>query len=306
LRKDVSVAEYEQITRVGESIRVLAPGKINLSLLVAGKRPDGFHEIDTIMAKINLFDELLIEGGEKAGIELVCKGPQWAPEGQDNLVCKAAKLFLETCGRSNDIRITLTKNLPAGAGLGGASSDAAATLIGLNEYLGLGLQKNDLSKLAANLGSDVAFFLDGPLAFCTGRGEKIREIREKFDFKAILLLPKISCSTTRVYTNYHHDELRFHTFKREIGGVIAKNRIDLVTKMCANMLESACFGLYRELAELKAQVETLGIKPWCLSGSGSAMYHIVETSDAGRVDEYIHRIKRQTPCDVIIVTNNRW
>ena len=84
----------EQIARVGEGVRVLAPGKINLSLLVVGKRPDGFHELETIMAKINLFDELLVEPGEKAGIELVCQGSEWAPQGKENLVYRAAELIL--------------------------------------------------------------------------------------------------------------------------------------------------------------------------------------------------------------------
>ena len=273
---------------------------------MAGKRPDGFHELETIMAKINLFDELLIEGGDKGGIELVCKGPQWAPDGEENLVYKAAKLLIETCGKTAGIKITLTKNIPAGAGLGGASSDAAATLIGVNKYLGLGLRKDDLAKLAVKLGSDVAFFLDGPLAFCTGRGEKIQQIEGNFDFKAILLLPKVSCSTKRVYANYQHDKGRFERLKGEIDALLEKNRIDLAAKMCANMLELTCFGLYRELAELKAQVKALGIEPWCLSGSGSAMYHIVETSDEGRVDEYLHLIKRHGFCDGIIIMNNKW
>jgi 4-diphosphocytidyl-2-C-methyl-D-erythritol kinase len=300
------VAEYEQITRVGEAVRVLAPAKINLSLLVAGERADGFHELETIMAKINLFDELLIEPGTKAGIELVCRGPRWAPEGKENLVYKAAKLFLGACGQVADVRITLTKNIPAGAGLAGASSDAAAAIIGLNEYLGIDLNRRELKKLGPRLGSDVSFFLGGPLAFCTGKGEKIRKIEGIFNFEAILLLPKVSCSTGRVYANYRHDHQRFENLKSKIDSVMEKNRIDLVAKMCANMLDSACFGLHQELAELKAQVESLGIEPLCLSGSGSAMYHIIRTSNRGRVDEYLHLIEKRCGCGCVIITNNRW
>jgi 4-diphosphocytidyl-2-C-methyl-D-erythritol kinase len=303
---DTAVAEYEQITRVGEAVGVLAPAKINLSLLVAGKRPDGFHELETIMAKINLFDELLIEPGTKAGIELACKGPQWAPQGKGNLVYTASELLLQVAGRKADIKVTLTKKIPAGAGLGGASSDAAAVVIGLNEYLKIHLGRQQLRKLAQRLGSDAAFFLGGPLAFCTGKGEKIQQIGVNFDFKAILLLPKVSCSTQRVYANYRGQPQRFASLKRQIDELLEKNRIDLVARMCANMLDSACFGLHRELAELKAQVESLGIEPLCLSGSGSAMYHIIGTSDGGRVDEYLQSIKRQCGCECIIITNNRW
>ncbi len=300
------MAEYEQITRLGEAVRVLAPAKINLFLLVAGKRPDGFHELETVMAKINLYDELLIEPGTKEGIELVCHGPQWSPQGKENLVYKTAELILKTGNRETAIKITLTKNIPAGAGLGSASTDAAAALIGINEFLGLGLDRERLEGLASQLGSDITFFLGGPLAFCTGRGEKTQEIGVNFDFKAILLLPKVSCSTERVYANYRHDRQRFANFKSEIDALLEKNRIDLVAGMCANMLDSTCFSLHRELAELKAQVESLGIEPLCLSGSGSAMYHIIGTSDRERVDEYLHLIERQCGCECVIITNNRW
>jgi 4-diphosphocytidyl-2-C-methyl-D-erythritol kinase len=302
----VFVAEYEQITRVGEAVRVLAPAKINLSLLVAEKRPDGFHELETIMAKINLFDELLIEPGARAGIELVCQGPRWAPQGKENLVYKAVELIMKAVNQETAIDITLIKNIPAGAGLGSASTDAAAALIGVNEFLKLGLDRDRLSGLASQLGSDIAFFLGGPLAFCTGKGEKIRKIEGIFNFEAILLMPNVSCSTKRVYANYKNDRQRFENLKSKIDALQEKNRIDLVAKMCANTLDSACFGLHRELAELKAQVESLGIEPLCLSGSGSAMYHIIGTSDRERVDEYLHLIEKQYGCECVIITNNRW
>lgn len=302
----MSVAKYDQITRVGEAVRVLAPAKLNLSLLVAGERPDRFHELETIMAKINLFDELLIEPGTQEEIELVCRGPRWAPQGKDNLIYKAAELIMKATNKETAIKITLTKDIPAGAGLGGASTDAAAALIGLNEFFGLGVDGDRLGRLASRLGSDIVFFLGGPLAFCTGKGEKIRKIEEIFNFEAILLLPKVSCSTKRIYANYKHNQQRFENLKSKIDALVEKNRIDLVAKMCANMLDSACFGLHRELAELKAQVESLGIEPLCLSGSGSAMYHIIETSDRGRVDEYLHLIEKQRNCECVIITNNRW
>ena len=131
----------ERITTVGDGLFLLAPAKINLSLLIAGKRPDGFHEIETIMAKIDWYDEILIQPGRQASIELICNGPHWAPVGEDNLVFRAAKNLLESCDITPDVRITLTKNIPAGTGLGSASSDAAATLIGINHYFKLGLDQ---------------------------------------------------------------------------------------------------------------------------------------------------------------------
>ena len=98
------MSDKEQFETVKEGLLVRAPAKINLSLLIAGKRPDSFHEIETVMAKVNFYDEILIEPGLKTGIELVCKGPHWAPEGKDNLVYQACKMLLENCGKTIDIK----------------------------------------------------------------------------------------------------------------------------------------------------------------------------------------------------------
>jgi len=295
-----------QFETLGDGLLVRAPAKINLSLLIAGKRPDGFHELETIMAKVNFYDQILIEQGKKAGIELICNGPEWAPEGEENLVHKAAKMLLESCGQGADIKITLTKNIPAGSGLGSASSDAAATLMGLNKYLDLSLPNRELAKLAAQLGSDVAFFLDGPLAFCTGKGEKIKKIDENFNFLALLVLPNVTSSTKEVYANYEHNPAIYNKLHTKINSPLRKNRIDLVQKVCANMLEMSCFSLYKELADLKAKIESLGVRPLCLSGSGSAMFHIIDNGDIdkGRANQIT--LEKQTGCKSVMVSNNKW
>jgi len=302
----------EQTATVGYGLLVRAPAKINLSLLIAGKRPDGFHEIETVMAKVDWYDEILIEPGEKAGIELVCKGPHWAPEGKDNLVYQAAKMLLNSCGSQNvipaeaGIKITLTKNVPAGRGLGSASSDAAATLMAVNQCLEFGLPNRRLAKLAKQLGSDVAFFLDGPLAFCRGKGEKIRKITKKFNFLALLILPDVSVSTKKVYANYRHNAALYEQFSSLINRDIEKNRFDLVWKVCANMLETSCYSLYRELAELKARIDSLGIGPLCLSGTGSALFSIMDSTDQDKASRYKRILEEKIGCKSIIVGNNRW
>lgn len=296
----------EQFKTVGDGLLVRAPAKINLSLLIAGKRPDGFHELESIMVKINFHDEILIRANPNSGIELICKGPEWAPAGQANLVNRAAQLLLNASGRSADITITLTKNIPAGSGLGSASSDAAATLIDLNQYLELGLGKPELAKLAAQLGSDVPFFLNGPLAFCTGKGEKVRKLDENFEFLALLILPDVSVSTQNVYANYRHDRALFEKLSTRINKHISENRIDLAAKMCANMLEKSCYGTAKNLAGLKADVESLGIAPCCLSGSGSAMFCIIDNGDEERASLHRSTILENIGCKSIIVRNNRW
>jgi len=300
------MTDKEQFETLDNGLLVRAPAKINLSLLIAGKRPDGFHEIETVMAKINFYDEILIEPGQKADIELLCKGPNWAPEGKENLVYQAAQLLLENYKSQADIKITLTKNIPAGSGLGSASSDAAAALIGLNKYLNLGLSANKLAELAVQLGSDVPFFLGGPLAFCSGKGEKIKKIRKKFDFLALLIFPNVSVSTKRVYENYKHDPALYKELSTQINKHLDKNRIDLTVKVCANMLLEGCFSLVKHLAEQKAKIESLGIRPVCLSGSGTSMFNIIENGDVKKAEAYRDKLERQISCKSIIVNNNRW
>ncbi len=297
--------DKEQFESVGEGLLVRAPAKINLSLLVAGQRADGFHELETIMAKVTWYDEILIEPGQKAGIELVCRGPHWAPAGRENLVYRAAELLLNNYGLKTDIKITLTKNIPAGSGLGSASSDAAATLMGLNKYLDIQLPNKRLAKPASQLGSDVAFFLNGPLAFCTGKGEKIKKLEENFNFLAFLALPDVSVSTKKVYAHYKHNKFLYDKLSSQINGYMKKNRIDLVVNMCANMLEKSAFSLAKMLAELKVKIEFLGIGPCCLSGSGSTMFCLIESGDEEIARQYKHKLEK-IGCKSIIASNNRW
>jgi 4-diphosphocytidyl-2-C-methyl-D-erythritol kinase len=296
----------EQTTTVGDGLLVLAPAKINLSLLIAGKRPDGFHKIETIMAKIDWYDEILFQPGQQTGIELICQGPNWAPEGEDNLVYKAAESLLESYSLAPEVKITLTKNIPPGTGLGSASSDAAATLIGLNRYCKLNLNPEILFEAAAKLGSDVAFFLNGPLAFCTGKGEKVKKIDEIFKFLALLILPDVSVSTKKVYKNYTHNQKLYKKLNIRIKNYIHKNRIDLAVKMCTNMLAESCFELEESLVELKKNIESLGIGPCYLSGSGSAMFCIIESGDEDEAREGMRKLADNIGCKSIIVRNNRW
>lgn len=300
------MTEMPQYEQQGSQLRVRAPAKLNLSLLIAGKRPDGFHELETLMAKVNLFDEIAIEPGVSEGIELCCAGPQWAPSGADNLVHRAANLLFARAGIRPCVKITLKKNIRAGSGLGSASSDAAATLVGLNRYFHLGLERPVLAELAAQLGSDIPFFLYGPLSFCRGRGEKVQELASPFDFRAALFIPNLSVSTARVYRNYRHKPSQFRQLRRKINEHIQKNRIDFVTEMCANMLAESCFSQERELAELKQRIESAGLGPLCLSGSGSAMYYLFGNGDVLQHREWSNILKHEIDCNCEIVQNISW
>lgn len=295
----------KQIEEIGGGLLVRAPAKLNLSLLIAGKRSDGFHEIETVMAKIDLYDELFFEPAEKEGIELVCTGKYDVSAGRENLVYRACSMLYEAAGVRGGVKVTLKKNIPVGSGLGGGSSDAAAALIGLNRFAGFGLGRGDLCELAGRLGSDAAFFLSGPVAFCTGRGEKIREIDEKFSFRTILFLPNINVSTKRVYENYIHNQAEYDRLSTEINELIIKKRIDLVSEMYVNMLECSSFELHRRLGELKSQIEALVEGRLCLSGSGSAMYHILLGGDDEQ-GRYALTLGEDIGCESVIVNSNRW
>ncbi len=299
------MSEVQQFECSGNGLLVRAPAKINLSLLVAGKRPDGYHELETVMAKIDWFDEISVQPGA-TGIEFACQGPYWAPDDRTNLVYRAAELIVTDCRGQADLRLTLTKNIPAGSGLGSGSSDAAATLVGLNRYLDLGLTKPRLMDLASRLGSDVAFFLNGPLAYCTGRGEKIAELPAGFDFAAVVILPNVNSSTKEVYAHYDHDASLYRRLNARIAACLAENRVDLLAGMCANMLEGSCFRLYEELGDVKEAVQALGVGPVGLSGSGSAMFCLPTDTDSDQLDALRDLIAERTGCKSVVARNNRW
>ncbi|AQT69647.1 4-diphosphocytidyl-2-C-methyl-D-erythritol kinase [Anaerohalosphaera lusitana] len=295
----------EQFEDIEGGVVVRAPAKINLSLLIAGKREDGFHEIETVMAKVNWYDELLIERIE-SGIELFCEGPYWAPEGPENLVWRACRRVFDEAGVEYGVRFTLRKNIPAGTGLGSASSDCAAAVMGLDRLFDLGLSRGQQMRIGGELGSDVPFFMGGPVAYCTGRGEKIDEKRCNFFFKTILLLPDVTVSTKKVYENYHHDEDEYRRLHGEISQYIAENRIDLLGSICENMLAASCFDLYPRLSDLKSRSGSLGPGRVCLSGSGSAMYCMVTDVEEHEIEDFQSMLRERMGCESLLLYSNRW
>jgi 4-diphosphocytidyl-2-C-methyl-D-erythritol kinase len=198
----------------GGGVRVRASAKINLYLEVLGIRPDRFHEIDTIMEEVSLHDEIEIrplEGAAAGGPRLLIRGPDGGPSplapSADNLVLRAARLLAKASGlpayRSAALEIVLTKRIPIGAGLGGGSSDAAGTLLGLSRFWGLAGGRESLHRLAAELGSDVAFFLRGGTARCRGRGEIIEPLPPDppdAPRHYVLVSPGIEVSTSLIYS----------------------------------------------------------------------------------------------------------
>ena len=176
-------------------MQVLAPAKINLSLRVLGRRSDGFHEIETLIAPISLSDEIKIERRSgKHKIAFRCDDPS-VPKGEDNIVVRAAKVFFEETKITNGVSIALKKTIPHGAGLGGGSSDAASTLLALNELFETNLPREALGRMAAMIGSDVPFFIFQSAAVCKGRGELVSPTRLRKQLSLLLLKPEFGVPT---------------------------------------------------------------------------------------------------------------
>ena len=175
-----------------------APAKVNLFLEVLGKRPDGYHEIATLMVAVRLFDTLVFR--EANDLTLRCSDKR-LPAGPDNLVLKAANLVRERTGCKKGANIRLVKRIPLAAGLAGGSTDAAATLAALNRLWQLGLSANDLAKLGGEIGSDIPFFFRTPAAWCSGRGEIVAPVTLPIPLDFVLLCPSFGLATAAVYKN---------------------------------------------------------------------------------------------------------
>ena len=186
----------EQFVPLATGLRVHAPAKINLNLLVAPRGEDGYHPIDSIVTRIALYDEIDLLPRRDAALRLTCPGADCGADEQ-NLALRAARLLAE--GREvGGVDITLTKRIAAGRGLGGGSSDAAAVLAGLRALWGLNVNDDELSSLGGELGSDVPLFLGPPAARMTGRGEKLQRVAVH-SLVAVVISPDFMCATADVY-----------------------------------------------------------------------------------------------------------
>lgn len=218
-----------------------APCKVNVSLRVLGKRPDGFHEVDTVMVPLDLCD--VLEFSPAARLEMSCDAPG-VPLDESNLVMKAGRLMERELGRSMPWHVRLVKKVPHGAGLGGGSSDAACVLRTLNELEHGGLSRERLAELGGEIGSDVGFFIYGAASRCTGRGEKVEPLPEWKGWRprVVLLKPSFGVSTPDAYRRW--------SGSRELPG-IPYGEQDVGGHVLVNDLERPVFEKHLFLAEMK-------------------------------------------------------
>ena len=250
-----------------------APCKVNASLRILGKRPDGFHEVDTVMIPLDLCD--VLEFFPAARLEMSCDAPG-VPLDESNLVMKAGRLMERELGRPMPWHVRLVKKVPHGAGLGGGSSDAACVLRTLNELERGGLSRERLAELGGEIGSDVGFFIYGAASRCTGRGEKVAPLPEWKDWRPriVLLKPSFGVSTPDAYRRW--------AGSRELPG-IPYGEQDVDGHVLVNDLERPVFEKHLFLAKMKRWlVGRPGVRGAMMSGSGSTMFAVVEDEGAGR------------------------
>jgi 4-diphosphocytidyl-2-C-methyl-D-erythritol kinase len=259
-------------------LSVEAFAKVNRSLVVLGRRPDGYHELDTIFQTVDLTDHMdFLEGEEgEREVSLTIEGGGLVVA-SDNLILRAARALRERFGVARGARIHLSKKIPVGAGLGGGSSNAAATLRGLSRLWNLSVAADELQSLAAGLGSDVPFFLHGGTARGTGRGEKILPLPDAPAEALVLLFPPFSLSTAAVYGALSAPALTDSDPPSKLrgpdSGEVAPDRNDL---------ESAAESLRGELRGLREMLGREGARRARLSGSGSTVFGVFESMDRAR------------------------
>ena len=258
-------------------IEAKAPAKVNLFLEVIGKRPDGYHQISSIAAPVTLYDELTFEKADR--IELTCDN-QDIPSDDSNLVVKAAKLLQDKCSVSTGARISLRKKIPAGAGLGGGSSDAAAAILALNEMWELGLAFEEMVSIAADTGSDVALFLCGGVVHMQGRGERVSPVENRLrEFRLVLAVPPFGVSTAEVYSRVRVPDAQH---RKSASGMIegfAGGNWELVARNTYNRLQQAAYETEPQLEELCESIAGVTQLPVRMTGSGSAFFICCKSAD---------------------------
>jgi len=252
-------------------VRVLAPAKLNLGLAVVGKRADGYHDLLTIFQAIDLADTIELRERER-GMSLHVNGDATVPEGPENLILRAATLLAHERGVDRGVRCTVTKRIPAGAGLGGGSSDAAATLLGLEALWELEADPVSQRRLALELGSDVPFFLTGGTARGEGRGERLTPLPCPPEVGWLLAVPDFRCSTRDVFESLPPG-LTGSIHKLSIlEEAIHHGDVEAFAQNIVNDLEPGVVRIEPRLARIRDALQHLGAMAVGLTGSGSAMF----------------------------------
>ena len=281
-----------------DCLRYKAMAKINLGLDVLRRRPDGYHEVKMVMQTVGIYDVNTMEKLAEDVIR-VSTDKEELPSDESNLIYKAAKLMKNTFGISGGVAVKLEKNIPIAAGMAGGSTDAAATIAGMNELFALGLTLEEMQKVSVKIGADVPYCLMGGTALSEGIGEILTALPKVPDAYLVIAKPDINVSTKFVYENLKADELKYHP---DINGMIeALKQGDLkgITDRLGNVLETVTVPAYPVIREIKEIMLAAGAEGALMSGSGPTVFGIfTEEEQARHAAELIGGVAKQ-----IFVTN---
>lgn len=279
-------------------ITINGNAKINLTLDILGKRTDGYHEVSMIMQSINLFDTLTLQKLDEQKI-ILHGDVRGVARMQDNLIYKAAQLFLDTYKIHSGVEINLTKRIPIAAGLAGGSTDAAATLRGLDKLFETNLSVMALCEMGAKLGSDIPFCIMGGTMLATGRGEILSQVAAMPQTNLVLVKPKFDVSTAWVYKNYHEVEKTVvHPDNKQMRKALLLKDIDKICNCMGNVLEYVTIGKYPQIEEIKQKLYSYGAKAAMMSGSGPTVFAVAE--DKKQAEEIAARIRNDFTADVFV------
>jgi 4-diphosphocytidyl-2-C-methyl-D-erythritol kinase len=269
-------------------LTISAPAKINLTLEVLGKRPDGFHTIRSVVQAVNLCDSLSFSPSDK--IEVVSNNSDFDPE--KSLVAAAAVLLQQALGSSKGARIEIEKHIPFAAGLGGDSSDAAATLLGLNQLWKPGLKPVQLMTMAPTLGSDVVFFLYGGTALMEGRGEKVAPLPSLPRSWVVLLvppLPPMDGKTQRLYGKLRPGHYSDGRITDDMVAGLTRGKLE--PSMLFNTFENVAYSFFPKLRTYREHFKKLGAENVHLAGSGPTLFSLL--GDKAKAEDLCQRCKDQ-------------
>lgn len=276
------------ISHTSDSVVIDAPAKVNLFLEVLNKRPDGYHNINSVFQAVSLFDRLHFSLTSQPGVEIELKGNVELSVGEDNLIARAYRLIQDKFDIDKGLHVFLEKHIPVAAGLAGGSADGAATLLACNLLYNLGVDKDRLSELALELGSDLPFFFTSGQAWVTGRGEEIREIDLPLDYRMVLVTPPIAVSTASSYRALKRDLTKTKTpFSLESCRTVD----DLVgsLRFSGNDFEEVHLQSFPELGRIKEGLVKAGALLVRLTGSGPTMFGIYGETASGEVNKRFNR-----------------
>ena len=257
--------------------------KLNLTLDVLGKRPDGYHDLETIMQTVSIRDDIEIDIGTGKPWKLVCD-KEGIPCDERNLAWKAAKLYCDAMGKDPDgLEIRITKRIPSGAGMGGGSADAAAVLRALNKHYGEPLSIGALAELGAQVGSDVPFCVICGTAMCEGRGERMRRLPDMPDCIIVVCKPEFSVSTPALYKKLDEVAIANRPDNRAMESALYAGDIEKIAHGLCNVFDPVVTADHLELNYIKSIFHQYGAMGYQMTGSGSACFAIVSEFEVAAV-----------------------